>query len=33
MTTGTTLTECTRSLKRAGADTVTAWVAARAVYD
>jgi ComF family protein len=33
MTTGTTLTECTRSLKRAGAESVTAWVAARAVYD
>ncbi len=31
MTTGRTLEECTRSLKRAGAKTVTAWVAARAV--
>ena len=33
MTTGTTLTECTRLLKRSGAEYVTAWVAARAVYD
>ncbi len=32
MTTGRTLEECTRSLKRAGAESVTAWVAARAVY-
>ena len=32
MTTGRTLEECTRSLKRAGAETVTTWVAARAVY-
>jgi ComF family protein len=33
MTTGRTLEECTRSLKRAGAETVTAWVAARALYE
>jgi len=33
MTTGTTLRECTMSLKRAGAESVTAWVAARAVCD
>lgn len=33
MTTGKTLEECTRSLKRAGAGWVTAWVAARAVND
>jgi ComF family protein len=32
MTTGRTLEECTRSLKRAGAKTVTAWVAARALH-
>jgi len=32
MTTGRTLEECTRSLKRSGARSVTAWVAARAVY-
>lgn len=31
MTTGRTLEECTRSLKRAGAKYVTTWVAARAV--
>ncbi len=33
MTTGRTLAECTRSLKQAGAETVTAWVAARALYE
>lgn len=32
MTTGRTLEECTRQLKRAGAESVTAWVAARAIY-
>ncbi len=32
MTTGRTLEECTRSLKRAGAESVTAWVAARAEF-
>ncbi len=32
MTTGRTLEECTRSLKRAGAESVTAWVTARAEY-
>ncbi len=32
MTTGRTLEECTRSLKRAGAESVTAWVAARALH-
>ncbi len=32
MTTGRTLEECTRSLKQAGAESVTAWVAARAVH-
>jgi len=32
MTTGRTLEECTRSLKRAGAGSVTAWVAARALH-
>ncbi len=32
MTTGRTLEECTRSLKRAGAESVIAWVAARAAY-
>lgn len=32
MTTGRTLEECTRQLKRAGAETVTTWVAARAIY-
>lgn len=31
MTTGTTVTECTRVLKRAGAGRVDIWVAARAV--
>jgi ComF family protein len=31
MTTGTTVTECTRVLKRAGAKRVDVWVAARAV--
>ncbi len=31
MTTGTTLTECTRVLKKAGAKRVDVWVAARAV--
>jgi ComF family protein len=33
MTTGKTLEECTWSLKRAGAETVTAWVAARALCE
>lgn len=33
MTTGRTLEECTRTLKQAGAESVTAWVAARAVYE
>lgn len=32
MTTGRTLEECTRSLKRSGAESVTAWVAARAEF-
>ncbi len=32
LTTGRTLEECTRSLKRAGAKSVTAWVAARAIH-
>jgi len=31
MTTGTTVTECTRVLKKAGAKRVDVWVAARAV--
>jgi ComF family protein len=33
MTTGRTLEECTRSLKRAGTESVTVWVAARALYE
>jgi ComF family protein len=33
MTTGRTLEECTRSLKRAGAESVITWVAARAGFD
>jgi ComF family protein len=33
MTTGTTLSECARVLKRAGAARVSAWVLARAVHD
>ena len=32
MTTGRTLEECTRLLKQAGAESVTTWVAARALY-
>jgi len=33
MTTGTTLAACTRALRRAGAATVSVWVAARALDD